>query len=296
MFEKFIVATDLSKDSDAVVCCMGGLKVFGAKQCLLVQFRSVEDIVALSRLCSTETFAKYDEILNEHKKILERQGFSVETRIVSGFPASEINRIAVEEEYSVIAVGARRSSSSGEVFFSGLANDLIHIASKPVLLVRTKKQPASGDASSCDALGCEVGNHVLYPTDFSDNADFAFTFLLDMAAGRAKKITLLHVQDESRISPYLESRLDEFNKIDQARLEGMKKIIQEKGKTDVDIVVKYGNPSAKILEAVKELNIDMVVMGSQGRGFVKEFFLGSVSYNIARLSPSSVLLIPSKKR
>jgi len=45
---------------------------------------------------------------------------------------------------------------------------------------------------------------------------------------------------------------------------------------------------------VEDAEVKLVVMGSQGRGYVKEFFLGSVSQNIARLSPSSVLLIPTK--
>ncbi|MCE5201254.1 MAG: universal stress protein [Synergistaceae bacterium] len=295
MLKNFIVATDLSKDSYVLVCCVGGLKVFGAERCLLLQFRSVDDVVEFSRACATETFSKYDHILEEQKKTLEKQGYTVETRVLSGFPANEINKIAVEEDYSVIVVGARRSSSTGEVFFSSLANDLIHIAEKPVLLSRSKKQGAAGLLCCSETLGCEVGNHVLYPTDFSENADLAFTSLLDMAADRARKITLLHVQDKTRISPYLENRIEEFNKIDRARLEGMKKMIQEKGKAEVDIVIKYGNPSVEILDTAKELDVDMVVMGSQGRGFVKEFFLGSVSYNTARFSPSSVLLIPTNR-
>jgi len=37
------------------------------------------------------------------------------------------------------------------------------------------------------------------------------------------------------------------------------------------------------------------VMGSQGRGFVSESFLGSVSHQVARRSPAPVLLIPAKR-
>ncbi|MCA1785684.1 MAG: universal stress protein [Desulfobacteraceae bacterium] len=33
-------------------------------------------------------------------------------------------------------------------------------------------------------------------------------------------------------------------------------------------------------------------MGTQGRGFLGEFFLGSVSHNVARHSVAPVLLVP----
>jgi nucleotide-binding universal stress UspA family protein len=110
-----------------------------------------------------------------------------------------------------------------------------------------------------------------------------------------KKITLVHVQDEYRISPYLDDKIEEFNMIDTERLEGMKKVLLEKGCPEVQIELKYGSPSTQILKAVKESSVQMVIMGSQGRGFVNEFFLGSVSHNIARESPVSVLLIPVKR-
>ena len=58
--------------------------------------------------------------------------------------------------------------------------------------------------------------------------------------------------------------------------------------------MKYGSPSLEILRIAEDLDVKLVVMGSQGRGYVKEFFLGSVSQNIARLSPSSSVLDTDK--
>jgi hypothetical protein len=52
---------------------------------------------------------------------------------------------------------------------------------------------------------------------------------------------------------------------------------------------------AEITRSIGERNAHLVVMGSQGRGFVKELFLGSVSHNVARHSDAAVLLIPAKR-
>ncbi len=295
MFKRLIIATDLSKDSNVLIDCLGRLKAYGVEECLLVQFISVDEIVKITQTYDDSILPEYSKILQNQKKVLEGQGYSVETRILSGYSIKEINRIAVEEDYSAIVVGAQKRLSDGEVFFSELAYDLIYISQKPVLLIRTEERPKEGQPAAVETVCCEISNHVLFPTDFSDNADLAFTYIMEMASGKAKKITLLHVQDKSRISPYLENRVEEFNEIDNARLQSMKKILQEKGNAEVDTVLKYGSPSIEILNLAKQLDANLVVMGTQGRGYVKEFFLGSVSHNVARQSISSVLLIPTKR-
>jgi nucleotide-binding universal stress UspA family protein len=89
--------------------------------------------------------------------------------------------------------------------------------------------------------------------------------------------------------------LDEFNKIDRERLEKMKAILKKKGKARIDIELVYGAPFTEIIRLIREQNVNLVVMGSQGRGFIKELFLGSVSHNVARNSEASVLLIPAKR-
>lgn len=42
MFNRIIVATDLSPASEAVANCLGGLKTYGARHCLLMQCLSLQ--------------------------------------------------------------------------------------------------------------------------------------------------------------------------------------------------------------------------------------------------------------
>ncbi|MDD4201100.1 MAG: universal stress protein [Eubacteriales bacterium] len=290
MFKKFIIAVGLPDDSFELMGCVGRLKAYGAQKCLLIQYRTVEEVVDYTRGQSNIPLHKYEEAFKANKQKLIEEGFEVESKVLAGYPASEINRIADAEGYSLIVAGARRRTSSGELYFSSLANDLMHVVSKPLLIMRPKRS-GIGEIS---IDGCEVAKHLLYPTDFSTNADIAFSKILEMAPGRAEKITLLHVQDTVKLSPHLDYKIEEFNRIDTARLEGMKKLIHEKGNIEVDVLVKYGSPAVEILKTVGELGVQLVVMGSQGRGYVEEFFLGSVSGNVARKALSSVLLIPTK--
>jgi len=295
MFEKFVVAVDMSDDSLALMGCVERLKAYGARKCLLIQHRTIDEVIDYTRGQSNVPPQKYEEAFSENKKNLIDAGFEVETRVLAGYPASEIEKLAAAEGYTLIVTGARKLTSSGEIYFSTLANDLMHSVSMPLLIMRPRMSDKIEDDGKIVIDGCQVAEHMLYPTDFSENADVAFSKVLEIAPGNARKVTLLHVQDSEKISPHLDERVEEFNRIDKARLEGMKKLLQDRGEIEVDIVVKYGSPAVEIINTVEENAIPLIVMGSQGRGYVKEFFLGSVSSKVARKAPCSVLLIPTKR-
>ncbi len=290
MFKKIIIVTDVSPEADVIIDCLGGLKDFGVEEVLILQYISLQESISIAL---TYTAAAFEESLKEQKVLLEKQGFKVHARSVTNPISSELNKIAQEENYSLIVLGAEKHSAMGAIFFGGLAYDVIHYSRNPVLLIRLMNAP-KGDSAFIKAVSCDIGNHILFVTDFSENSDNAFSYLKEMVSKGTKKLTLLHVQDKSRIDPHLKERLNEFNDIDNKRLLDLKNELLKNKNIQVDIKLAYGSPSVEILRLIKELNIQLVVMGSQGRGYVKELFLGSVSNNVARNSDASVLLIPAK--
>lgn len=291
MFNRFIVATDLSSASFALVCCLGGLKKFGAKQCLLLQCISLQEAASTALSYTTENLKVP---LREQKELLEKQGFAVEARTVPGFAKQEINRVAAEEDYSLIVVGSQGQSLIGETLLGGVASAVINTARKPVLVMPIKVKP--GEENACHVKRSVFSAHVLFPTDFSMNADHAFSYIEKMSVAGTRRITLMHVQDKALIEAHLGHLLEEFNQIDRDRLEKLKDAIEQKSAAEVDIELCYGSPFTEINRVINERDVQLVVMGSQGRGFVKELFLGSVGRNIARHSDAPVLLIPAKGR
>jgi nucleotide-binding universal stress UspA family protein len=142
---------------------------------------------------------------------------------------------------------------------------------------------------------CNRVEHILFPTDCSENAKKAFEFVKKMVACGAKKVSLIHVIDKAVVDPYLKESLEDFRNSDNTRLQAMKVELQVLGDADVDVHLPVGSPSGEILKTIKEQNISLVVMGSQGRGFIKAVFLGSVGHQVARHSSTSVLLIPANR-
>ena len=285
MFRRAIVASDFSKESIALVNTSGGLKEFGTAEILLLQFWGTLDVLGVDSFYKPTVFEDFEKNLQKQKAALEEQGFIVETRVLEGLSASQVNKIAIDENYSLISVGSDRH------IFSSMANELIHNAQRPTYVFKSA-DGKSAEGHDKRKFSDGVADHVLFATDFSKNSEVAFNYLVEMIPLVKNKISLIHIQDEYRITPYLDDKIEEFNRIDSGRLEAMKKVLLDNGCPDVETVLKYGSPSSEILKSVKELSAQMVVMGSQGRGFVNEFFLGSVSHNIARESPVPVLLIP----
>lgn len=61
---------------------------------------------------------------------------------------------------------------------------------------------------------------------------------------------------------------------------------------DTELRVVWGDPATEIVVVAKELNADLVVMGSRGRGFLGRVILGSVSSHVVHHAGLPVLVIP----
>lgn len=288
MFQRLIVATDLSPASFAVVNGLRGLQAYGAEQCLLLQCLSLKDAVSAAYSSHSESM---DEMLVEQKGLLEKQGFAVEARTIAGSAKQEINRIAVEEQYALIVVGTQGESLTRERLLGGVAYGIINTSKKPVLVMPVAKAP--DDTDTCALLTrCDFSEHIILATDFSEIANKAFIHVEQMVARGARKVTLVHVQDKNDLKQHLKKRSAAINALDRSRLENLQQTLLAQGLAQVDIEICYGEPFVEITRLAREGNAHLVVMGTQGHSFFGEIFLGSVSHNVARTSVAPVLLIP----
>ncbi len=74
--------------------------------------------------------------------------------------------------------------------------------------------------------------------------------------------------------------------------------IEEKGKAagvEVESVILEGNPGDRIVEFADKNDIDLIVLGTQGKSGVQRFLLGSVAENVVRHSKQAVLVVRGEK-
>lgn len=289
MMDRAIIATDLSEASDIIVKHLSFLKDFGVQSMLLLQCPDYQEVASevFPYIATIQT-----EAIERQKEILEGFGFIVEARISPGNAKREINRIAEEEGFPLVVVGSQGRSLVGGAFLGGVAHEVMLGTRQPLLIVRL----AVDDQKNLSVIGIteqKVTQHILFATDFSPGAQGVSLYLEQLlATGTVKQVTLLHVQDRSRIEPHLVERIDEFNKTDKERLQELKGRLEAGSDVRVTPKLVYGDPHTEVMREITESGATMVMMGTQGRGFFKELFVGSVSQFVARRSPIPVLLIP----
>ena len=152
---------------------------------------------------------------------------------------------------------------------------------------------------------------ILYATDLSNNSAYAFGYAINLSKKYDAEITILHVIDimmgisVNMISVYLDEK--QVKETSQKRIahvteeinNRLKVFLDEKMADDPDfadnvvsIEVCKGYPADEILKKANELNCDLIVMGTHGKGIVGQAFFGSVAKSVLRRVRKPVFIIP----
>jgi len=153
--------------------------------------------------------------------------------------------------------------------------------------------------------------NILYATDLSKNSAYAFRYAVNSAQKHNASIHILHVVEtmpaatEGLISQYIgEDKLKKMRKETEAHLvekirERLRQFAERELKRDpktlkrvLSIDVVHGDPAVEILHKADELDVDVVIMGTHGKGVIGHAFLGSVSERVLHRVRKPVFIIP----
>jgi nucleotide-binding universal stress UspA family protein len=291
MFRSVLVATDLSAASDALIDGLRFLRPLGTEAAVLCHALGMHRMemmhAALARFVGPR--------VQRQRERLEGLGFQVTVEIAPGVPALEIHRVARERGADLIAVGSRGASLAHEILLGGTATEVLHHARIPVLVVRVALQEEAGEVRCRPAIAGPIVS-VLHPTDFSSASEPAFACVEELASRGVPRVCLMHVQDRPRAEFHVGHLIEEVTRTDTGRLEALRERMLGRVAVEVTTELVSGSPGREIAARAGRGDCDLVVMGSQGRGFVEEFFLGSASHFVARHAPLPVLLVPVSGR
>jgi nucleotide-binding universal stress UspA family protein len=229
------------------------------------------------------------EKLNVAKMALEGKGLKVSTRIEYGSPAEQIVRVAEDEQVEMIVMGAQGATAAQELLIGSTAYEVVRRATVPVLLQKYEVIREMGRVKCRQVCG-EIFRRVLYPTDFSACAEAAFQVVKRLKAAGTQEVILLHVQDERVMKHRPMKQLAEFDRDDTERLEKISRKLSMFGLSSRPIL-RHGIPFKETLALANEMDVSLIVIGSQGRSAVREMLSGSTLDNVARLSRQAVLVV-----
>lgn len=146
--------------------------------------------------------------------------------------------------------------------------------------------------------------NILCPVDLRPKSKMALRKALTIAHQFNSKVFILNVNEEfsskkemvmSRVS--VSQLQEEFKRIALQAKNDMKTLVKalEVETIDYDCILRDGDASDIINKLALEEDIDLVVMGTNGRDSIRDFILGSTAERVVKNLKCPVLIIPTEK-
>ena len=214
------------------------------------------------------------------------RGIEHVTAVETGVPAATIIDYAAEHGIDVIAMGTAGRGGVARMVVGSVTDKVVRTAPVPVLTVNQRVLEATND----DAI-----TSLLLPTDGSDPAEAAARRGLDLAARLGATVHILSAADTDVAGGLLP--LDDPDDITDQLLDraddNCASIATEAADRGLDVVTvtREGTPAGEIVEYTADNDIDMIVMGTQGRGGFERLVVGSVADSVVRKAPVPVMTV-----
>ena len=143
---------------------------------------------------------------------------------------------------------------------------------------------------------------ILVATDFSDPAEVAVRYGLDIARSYGASLDIVHVIESLPVfyAPELGVALmDIEGNIEAAARRDLDAAITDEDRQTVKVltvITKATNVASAITEYAKTNGIDLIIVGTHGRGAVSRLLMGSVAERVLRMAPCPVLSVHAAER
>lgn len=144
--------------------------------------------------------------------------------------------------------------------------------------------------------------HILVATDFSEPSTVALAYGRDLARAFGATLHVLHVVADVTMPYAIEGGfstagvLEALTETSQRDLAALLRGDEWREVTVQSVVETHVSAAAGIVDYAHANAIDLVVVGTHGRGAVKHFLVGSVAERVVRTAPCPVLTVRTHER
>ena len=137
---------------------------------------------------------------------------------------------------------------------------------------------------------------ILVPTDGSDHSDVAAEHAMDLAEQFGATVHALFVVEQAGPSGHWDFPVEKQESIGEAALDTVAALGDERG-VHVERHLRRGTPSEEIVDAAADYEVDLVVMGTEGRtGISRIAAAGSTTERVVRLTDVPTLVVGGARR
>jgi nucleotide-binding universal stress UspA family protein len=272
--EHIMVPVDELELADSIVKFAERIaQAFSARVSLL---HIAPDILKLPEARQQSALAEQERLLAEFKS-----RFSMGVSLRMGEPVSEIVKFALLGKVNLIAMPTHGRQGIDRLVKGSVTEEVLRHSPVPVLMSNEPERAATGHS-------LETIRRILMPVQTMESAVPILPLLVDLAKRMDSEVVLYHdergVNDVGTTLEPKEAALA----IEQCAARLASESVRH------SIIRATSAPVATdILNRVREMNIDLVVMTTHGRSGLTRGVLGSVTEDVLRHSPCPVLAVKS---
>jgi len=295
---RVLIATDGSEYSRAAVEMMMRLPLPQTVEAIV--FTATPELTPTN--VTHETLIKQlgeesERLVSKEAEQLGELGWSTRTLVREGHAAEEIVEAATEFQSDLVVVGLRGLIGMPQFLLGRVAQKAVKYAPCSVLLGRVRDE--STGSAFVDAESTQTRPlRVLLAYDGSNAAQAAVELLASLPLRDRAELTVLGVLTVATTF----CGLDAIERGSESWIKRKKKLRAELNKAvarvrvatpDVVAVLRQDGPDAshQILEAAREFDVDLIVLGHKGKSAIKRFLLGSVANRVVHHADRSVLVV-----
>ncbi|CAN5619669.1 universal stress protein [soil metagenome] len=216
---------------------------------------------------------------------------AVVLHLPTGSPATVILQAIRDLGADVVVMTTHGRGALGRAWVGSVTDRVMRESPCPVLLLPT------GETATFSAS-------ILVPMDASETSEAALNHAAHLARLWESRLTLVTVipKPQSVAVPFLDlSAETERTRMDREQemhryLEARAAPLREQGLRVDTLTARTDEVAQGIVRLLEQSRSGLVVMGTQGRGGMARFFMGSVASRMIRISPVPVMLVPPPSR
>ncbi|MDW5562518.1 MAG: universal stress protein [Methanomassiliicoccus sp.] len=283
MFERILFPLDFSEQSLRMLDCLLELKHLGTKEIILCH------VVPVGGGLTAEQRTMMDDL----RRSLDGAGIASAEIVEQGNPIEKVLDVAKREEVSLIAMASSGKGKTREFLMGSTSFGILRSSTTPVLVNKLKVIETEGRtmvAPACQA----IFRKALVPIDFSNCTSACMDLIPQLSELGLKESVLFHVVEGAKANMDDEVKFKRVLDEVMAKLEDLREELEGKG-CNASTHVHFGTVSYNILEASRELNISLILLGAHRKSLLRELTLGGNSETVIRRSQVPLLIIPCER-
>ena len=133
---------------------------------------------------------------------------------------------------------------------------------------------------------------ILVPVDFSNGSKKALQYAISFAGQFGAELTLLHIIQPAVTAPAFDTLPQEMAESTEDAEKSLAEFRRSVGEEiPTNSLIRKGSPHMEIIDAAKELEVDLLILSTHGRTGLSHVLLGSTAEKIVRRASCPVMIV-----